>query len=328
MPTPQYSTASIHPRERVSYWVEVATKSFVRHQFKSLVGNSFSAALWSGQIADLGLGQFECDPCWIARGKNHIAGDNIDTVHIRLPLHNGSIASHSDRTSKTEPGRISLVDMRHPWEINFPDTATRQLTIVVPRKHLDARLGRDVKFWRFEFNPANPLVEMAVTLLKKLPDIAEHTNGAEQSRLSDLALDLLALCCKECSEYAINLSSARAVGLVRLKWEVEKHLVDPDLGASEIAARAGMSLRYANSLLSHEETSLGRYILARRLFRCREALEDPSQQSRTILDIAMSWGFTDQANFSRRFRAAFGMSPSDCRKAAMDAVVEPPDQKS
>jgi AraC family transcriptional regulator, positive regulator of tynA and feaB len=33
-----------------------------------------------------------------------------------------------------------------------------------------------------------------------------------------------------------------------------------------------------------------------------------------IGEIAFSWGFSDQSHFTRRFRAAYGMSPSDYRR--------------
>lgn len=310
----------------MSYWIEVATRSFVRHQFSSGVGQSFSATLSFSHLSDLGIGEFECDPCWVARAEKDIARDNIDDIHVCLPLQQASVIAQNSRQSANGPGALSLVDMRRPWEMTFPEAKTRVLTIVVPRKHLEARLGRDANFHDFRFDKDSPLVQMTVAFLTRLPELADQQNRADHSRLSDLALDFIALSTRAGSAQTLNVSSMRATALLRLKWEVEKHLVDPDLGAEEIAARAGMSLRYANSLLSQENTSLGRYIMARRLLRCRQALEDPAQRSRLVADIAYGWGFVDLAHFSRRFRAVFGMSPTDCRKAAMpaqDGVTRP-----
>ena len=36
---------------------------------------------------------------------------------------------------------------------------------------------------------------------------------------------------------------------------------------------------------------------------------------RTITEIAMKWGFSDAAHFSRSFKAAFGISPHAFRRA-------------
>ena len=46
--TAVYSTLDIHPRERLSYWLDVATKAFVRHEFHSSTGPSFAGTLRRG----------------------------------------------------------------------------------------------------------------------------------------------------------------------------------------------------------------------------------------------------------------------------------------
>ena len=100
---------------------------------------------------------------------------------------------------------------------------------------------------------------------------------------------------------------------------IDTRLSDPSLKPAEAAAAAGISVRYANDLLAEENFSVERYILRRRLERCRSALEDPLQAHRMIGEIAFSWGFSDHSHFTRRFRAAFGMTPGDCRQRTRDA---------
>ena len=81
-----------------------------------------------------------------------------------------------------------------------------------------------------------------------------------------------------------------------------------------MAAETGISVRYANTLLSAEGSSLERYILNRRLERCRRALEDPRHAHRTVGEIAFAWGFSDLSHFARRFKAKFGVSPGEYRR--------------
>jgi AraC family transcriptional activator of tynA and feaB len=59
-----------------------------------------------------------------------------------------------------------------------------------------------------------------------------------------------------------------------------------------------------------------RLVLAMRLTRCRQALEDPLQDNRTVSEIAYGWGFSDMAHFGRRFKAMYDVSPRDYRKSA------------
>ena len=111
----------------------------------------------------------------------------------------------------------------------------------------------------------------------------------------------------------VALSSRKEVVLARLKATIEGALHDHGLKPADAAAAAGISVRYGNALLAEEGTSLERYLVFRRLQRCREALVDPAQARRTVSDIAYSHGFSDLSHFARRFKAEFGCSPSECR---------------
>jgi AraC-like DNA-binding protein len=111
-----------------------------------------------------------------------------------------------------------------------------------------------------------------------------------------------------------RLSAARETHLLNLRAEVEERLPDPDLSPASIAAACGIGARYANFLLAKDDLSLGRLIQERRLDRCRKSFEDASMAHRTISDIAYGWGFSDMTHFSRAFKKAYGILPSEYRK--------------
>jgi AraC-like DNA-binding protein len=77
---------------------------------------------------------------------------------------------------------------------------------------------------------------------------------------------------------------------------IEARLTDPALDAGAVATAAGISVRYVNAVLAREGTSIVRLIQARRLARCRKALEDPLQSHRTLSEIAYGWGFSDMTH--------------------------------
>jgi AraC-like DNA-binding protein len=137
-----------------------------------------------------------------------------------------------------------------------------------------------------------------------------------KDQLGQQALDLAALALTNAAGAARpTMSSARNVALLRLRTAIESRLTDPALDPPAAAAAAGMSVRYANSLLAEQGTSLERLIMSRRLERCRRVLEDPTQRLRTIADIAYSWGFSDLSHFGRRFKREFGQTPREYRES-------------
>ena len=41
---------------------------------------------------------------------------------------------------------------------------------------------------------------------------------------------------------------------------------------------------------------------------------DPLQAHRTVTEIATGWGFSDMTHFGRRFKAVYGVLPSEFRR--------------
>ncbi|MGH1587324.1 helix-turn-helix domain-containing protein [Methylobacterium phyllosphaerae] len=128
-------------------------------------------------------------------------------------------------------------------------------------------------------------------------------------------LDLIALSFGRAADKVMpRTSSARSLVRMRLRTEIDARLSDRTLQPSTIASAAGVSVRYANAVLADENTSVMQLIQARRLARCRQALEDPAQMHRTVSEIAYGWGFSDMTHFGRRFKAAYGLLPSEWRR--------------
>jgi AraC-like DNA-binding protein len=71
-------------------------------------------------------------------------------------------------------------------------------------------------------------------------------------------------------------------------------------------------VRYLHELLRDTNTTLGQWIRDTRLQAAMEDLKNPTDR-RAIGEIAYTRGFTDQAQFSRAFRARFGVTPKEAR---------------
>ncbi len=148
-----------------------------------------------------------------------------------------------------------------------------------------------------------------------IPDRIDSLVPLAKSQIAEHVLDLIALSLATAGgKDKPAVSSGRALMLLRLRTAIESRLDDPALDPGMVAAATGISVRYANTLLSQQGTSLERLIVARRLERCRRALEDPGQSHRTITEIAFAWGFSDPSHFNRRFKAEYGCAPRDYRQ--------------
>lgn len=306
-----FSTDQLDERDRIPFWVDVASKAFYAHDFEAKP-TAFAGRLSAGTMDVLSLARCDCGPCSVSRTRRDAARDDIDDLLLCIRFEGRSRFSQGDRTIIMEPGTVVFHDAARPLKIDFLEQ-TRSLVIAVPRHLIESRIGA-AGIERVTSVKA-PATGMLVEFARALADRVEQMEPALHRRMSEQFIDLVSLAFVGDASGAP--STAREVALRRLKGEIERRLGDPALSPSSAAEAAGISVRYANVLLAGENTSLERYIVQRRLEQCRRALADPLQAHRMIGEIAYGWGFSDHSHFTRRFREAFGVTPGDYRQKTL-----------
>ncbi len=313
-----FSTQTVQQRDRVPYWVEVATKAFFRHEFTAPL-SSFFGDLAAHDLGCLDLVRCNFGSCEVDRSRRDVVRDGVDTVMLDVRLAGRSIITQNERELVLDPGSLVLIDSAHPLIHSFTGE-TESIFISIPRNALQARIGNIVG-GAHPISDPKPIGGLLFGFISILAARIDSLDVAARNRLGEQVLDLIALAITEQRGDIVSaLASPRAVALLRLKTAIEAHLCNPNLRPVDAAAAAGISVRYANDLLAQEGTSLERYILHRRLERCRRTLEDPSQSSRMIGEIAFAWGFSDLSHFIRRFRRAYGMAPRDYRRHVLETA--------
>ncbi|MEU9873968.1 helix-turn-helix domain-containing protein [Actinomadura sp. NPDC048021] len=136
-----------------------------------------------------------------------------------------------------------------------------------------------------------------------------------EARSRGNVLDLLRMIATERSG-GRSAPAAYQTQLIVAEDYVERHLHDPGLTPGEVASVLGVSVRHLGRIFETAGTTPARHILERRLQRARDELASPAAARTTIADVAYRWGFSSQAHFARRFRARFGLTPSEARAAS------------
>lgn len=106
----------------------------------------------------------------------------------------------------------------------------------------------------------------------------------------------------------------------RIRQFVLDNLGDSSLDASRIAKGVHLSERHVHELFESQAQSLMKWVWSTRLERCHSDLLSPSLRSRTLSEIAYSWGFSDVCHFSRAFKQKYGSSPRSYRADAFSRV--------
>jgi AraC-like DNA-binding protein len=157
--------------------------------------------------------------------------------------------------------------------------------------------------------------------LSALAAEAEFHRTAIGDRLARSAVDLLAVLVMELLQAETGAETpggSKAGGgmLSRIRAFIEDHLTDPELSPESIARAHHISVRYLHKLFQDDGTTVGQWVRQRRLDSCRQELGRTSNRRTTVAAVAHRWGFTSPSHFSRTFRDAYGMSPSEWQALA------------
>ncbi|MEI6875160.1 MAG: helix-turn-helix transcriptional regulator [Spirochaetota bacterium] len=111
---------------------------------------------------------------------------------------------------------------------------------------------------------------------------------------------------------SVDKSSSSLLKLAKAVSAIEKSFIG-EISFRTLSEASGLSARHLSRLFSENYgTSPGNYIIKTRLVHAACLLR---QGTRPITDIAYDSGFDDSNYFSRRFRQAFGLSPSAYRNS-------------
>lgn len=234
-----------------------------------------------------------------------------------------------------QPGDICFYDANRPPSLDLP-AHCRLKVFLVPADELGLEDGGD-DLRRVITHPvvrSSRLGTLLSPFLAELADTAVSAISADPpvgEMLTRNAVNLLATLAAE------QLGRARAGGapgvgggpadgpvgrtplMARVLGFIDEHLADADLSPEVIAGAHHISVRYLHRLFQDEGTSVGRWVQRRRLEECRRDLVLGIRNRRTIASVAGRWGFLSATHFSRVFRAAYGMSPSEWRDSAGQA---------
>ncbi|GAA3680123.1 helix-turn-helix domain-containing protein [Nonomuraea antimicrobica] len=231
----------------------------------------------------------------------------------------GSLWFEQSRTRTTlARGDLSLHDTSRPFqgEIVSQGRLARTVSCQLPRQALPLpeQLLRGCT--------ARPLPSRQGTgalLCRFMEGLLEQARGLspdEYAGLARTAIDLLAVYLAGVADAArtVPAHTHQQVLARQIKTFIQHHLHRPDLSRSLIAAAHHISVRYLHRIFQQEELTVSGYIREQRMQRCRADLADGRLTGRSVAEIAARWGFTDAASFSRAFRTAYGVPPSEYRK--------------
>lgn len=301
------TTDALPVADRFPYWADVVAQTFVPLECDTSVRRDFSGSIRHRRIGRIGIADVRASAQRAQRTRAKIAGAPSDDLIVVVHM-DGRCTVGQTENAALRPGDGAIVSAEKMYFFDFPEPF-RQLVLKVPRALLRRTRTDDVdRAFRLAFGPANLLRHLALVTL----DEPDALSGAEEVGTERAFAELLTSAIVPSAREG-SLRDASSVRYASALAFIRRNYANPDLNPAAVAAHVGLSLRSVARLFARNETSIERSIWSYRLAGARDDLADPRLSSRSITDIAFSWGFNDAAHFSRSFVSAYGMSPKQFR---------------
>ena len=308
-----FSTASIEPRRRVEYWNSMACNAITQLAASPLNRRDFSGRLARREIGPVRLVEVESDPAMVYHSRLHIARSVEPVFLLCVQLEGESQFRQNGREALLRASDFTLCDSTLPYEMSFDHN--RMLVLGINQQVLRRYIACPEALIALPMSGRTGLGGLLSSFVRNFwQQYSVTPQGEYPERIGTALLELAASAYSVVPRAAAEGSTLKTAWRVRIRDYIEGHLHEPEMTPQRIADAMHMSARYLHHLFSDTEETAARYILRRRLDECARAMRDGARRDRSLLDIAMSFGFNNASHFGRVFRQRFGVSPSEFRR--------------
>ncbi|MEU2432084.1 helix-turn-helix domain-containing protein [Streptomyces sp. NPDC007861] len=313
-------TTDLPVAERFTHWHDLSTRALVARVCSSDHADDFRATL---RMLDLGVAQVSSTSCLSlhsSRTLKLIRRSDPEQYQLALTLSGEFGIEQAGRTARAGPGDVLVYDSSKPYRgrlTGAPYAAV--ITTQFPRTQLPISVPGVDRLLARRISGNTGIGALLSSFLTRLSADAGTYRPTDVPRLGTVVIDLITTLLAhelEVSDRVPAETHQRAL-VLRIQAHIQRHLGDPGLTPATIAAAHCVSLRYLHRLFQQQDLTVAAWIRRQRLERCRRGLADPTLRPLPISAIAARWGFTHPAAFSRAFRIAYGMPPSEYRHTAV-----------
>ncbi|WP_437013924.1 helix-turn-helix domain-containing protein [Streptomyces sp. enrichment culture] len=305
------STAELSAADRSERWHEAVSQAFVPLNINILEedpspGRIVTHRLGAMQISDVQAGSQE-----VTRSKRLIARDGKEYLILTLQHRGSAVKEQDGRECLIEPGSFSISDSSRPFRKKVK-SKFHFTSFHFPRKELRVRDEDLHALTARAFSSHDGSAALVAAYFAQMAREGAAFDEVIGRQFVATGLDLLALFFDEQrGRFRPQPPETATAMVVRVKDHILQNLSDPDLSPTTIAAAHFISVRYLHKLFQLEATTVGEWIRAERLERCRRDLLRSPALGLGVATIARRWGFVSPSHFSRVFRAAYGVAPRD-----------------
>ncbi len=309
------TTSATRAPDRSRHWHEAIASAYFPLDLRFRDADQFSGDLTTWQFGGVSISRLTCDALQYLRLPHHFRGAREEEFLVTVPAKAEVFFSQCGREVNCRPGGFFLERSSEPYRFSHAEAADMWV-LKVEADALGGRMRAPDRFCTLQSEANNGAGGLFTDMLHLLPGRFDGMTQEARTTVGRQLVDLLVLAIKADDRVLTSgNSTVRSAHLARIETYARAHLQDFRLDPERIARACGISTRYLHELFRDTGDTVRNWIRDQRLSACREALADPNN-IQTAAEIAYHWGFSDQTQFSRAFKAHFGVPPGEFRERA------------
>ncbi|MER6079301.1 helix-turn-helix domain-containing protein [Streptomyces sp. NPDC001833] len=298
--------------DRSSRWQELLCGLYAPLRFTSL-GSAVRGRITVGELDRL---RITSSSMWASALRSRPAGGRAaEPMTVVVTLAGSTTLRQGGREALLMPGDLALIEPRRACTALFAE-GTRSATVALPTALLGLPPDRVSAVSATRIAGSDPVAAATVGALEPLTDGLGALTRRQEEQVADALVRLIRAALSGLVEQFPEPDRVTGLRHSALDY-VELHLGDANLGPATVAAAHHVSLRQLQRAFEEAGQTLTAVIRSRRMSAARVALADPARAGETVTEIAVRYGMTDLAGFSRRFRAEFGVAPREFRRRSL-----------
>lgn len=248
------------------------------------------------------------------RSSSTIARTSVEHFLVQIYLEGGFAGTADGKEMALRAGDVCVLDLGRPLATRASDF--RNITLVVPRESLAPLVKSPDALHGMVLDGSRAMGSLLGNHLRTLYRELPAMGASEAQAAAGGTAGLIAACLGPAFDARERtLGEMQAAVMHRIRRFIDEHLESPALDADRICRTFGLS-RSSLYRLFEPHGGLAAYVRQRRLSRAFGELVTQREGRVRVIDVALRWGFGSEASFSRAFRAAYGLSPSEAGETA------------
>ncbi|MEU6775209.1 AraC family transcriptional regulator [Streptomyces sp. NPDC046759] len=315
LPECVFTTQELPASDRFEAWTEQLGRTHAPMHL-----SSERAADYLGHQRVIGLGEVTVWPATFdhlvfRRTPKLVRQSDPEVFHLSLLRRGDGAASWGTQQVGYRIDDFHVNCSSRSYEISTGPDPVTIIGVEIPRTAVDLTAGRAYGVVGRRISGRSGMGALLARLLVQLTSDTSSYRPADTERLGRVVTDLVTAVFAHALDADPHLppeTHARTL-VLRIKSFVGRHLGDPDLTPDKIAAAHHISRSYLYRLFQDEGLTVASYIRDQRLARARRDLTDPGLGKLPVHAVAARWGYPRPGDFTRAFRTAHGITPSELR---------------